>query len=145
MNVFDMFAPSTGVLKGRIVYHTPCSMQFSITNKLRTEAEFVEERLGNFVGFLFDTNLEFEPTDPEPAGQATPDDGSIDFHVNDNTEKRIELLSLKRNGDIYVKGKLIENDKEVVDALREWVARASVTLGRDEAVAHSIIGDSPGD
>ena len=139
MNVFELLAQSAsaGVFKGRIVYHTPCSMQFSITNKLRTEAEFAAERLGGFVGFLFDHNLELIPTV-----------GSIDFHVNSAPEQRIELISLKRNGDIYVKGKLIENDKEVVDALREFVARASVTVGRDsmvysEAVAHTITSESP--
>ena len=35
-----------------------------------------------------------------------------------NTEP---LLELKGDGDIFVKGKLIENDKEVVDALREFL------------------------
>ncbi len=30
-----------------------------------------------------------------------------------------EMVSLKSNGDIYVKGKLVENDKEVVDGMRE--------------------------
>lgn len=32
-----------------------------------------------------------------------------------------EILKLCENGDIFVKGKLIENDKEVVDALREFL------------------------
>lgn len=36
--------------------------------------------------------------------------------INDDKE----LLKIKRNGDIYVKGKLIENEKEVVDAFREY-------------------------
>ena len=31
-----------------------------------------------------------------------------------------ELLKFERNGDIYVKGKLIENDKEVVNTFREY-------------------------
>ena len=31
------------------------------------------------------------------------------------------ILELKENGDIFVKGKLIENDKEVVDALKEFL------------------------
>lgn len=30
-----------------------------------------------------------------------------------------EMTSLKSNGDIFVKGKLVENDKEVVDGMRE--------------------------
>jgi hypothetical protein len=32
-----------------------------------------------------------------------------------------EIIKLCNNGDIFVKGKLIENDKEVVDALREFL------------------------
>ncbi|MGX5627348.1 hypothetical protein [Bacillus cereus] len=32
-----------------------------------------------------------------------------------------DILVLKGNGDIYVKGKLVENDKEVVDGLREFL------------------------
>ena len=36
--------------------------------------------------------------------------------INDSKE----LLKFKCNGDIYVKGKLIENEKEVVDAFREY-------------------------
>jgi len=32
-----------------------------------------------------------------------------------------EIVSLKSNGDIYVKGRLIENDKEVVDGMREFL------------------------
>jgi hypothetical protein len=33
------------------------------------------------------------------------------------------ILKLCANGDIFVKGKLIENDKEVVDALREFITK----------------------
>jgi hypothetical protein len=32
-----------------------------------------------------------------------------------------EILKLCENGDIFVKGQLAENDKEVVDALREFL------------------------
>ena len=32
-----------------------------------------------------------------------------------------ELLKLCENGDIFVNGKLVENDKEVVDGLREFL------------------------
>lgn len=32
-----------------------------------------------------------------------------------------EILKLCGNGDILVKGKLVENDKEVVDAMREFL------------------------
>ena len=36
---------------------------------------------------------------------------------NGNTE----ILKLCENGDIFVKGRLAENDKEVVDALKEFL------------------------
>ena len=32
-----------------------------------------------------------------------------------------EILKFSINGDIFVKGKLIENDKEIVAALREFL------------------------
>ena len=35
------------------------------------------------------------------------------------TDENNEIIKLCYNGDIFVKGKLIENDKEVVDAMRE--------------------------
>ncbi len=62
--------------------------------------------------------------------------------VGDNQENNITfdvkylltpILELKQNGDILVKGKLIENDSEVVDALREFLGYvkldANVGLG----------------
>lgn len=41
---------------------------------------------------------------------------SINFMANGQV-----IVSLESNGDIYVKGKLVENDKEVVDGMRELV------------------------
>lgn len=38
----------------------------------------------------------------------------------------LEILRLKENGDILVKGKLIENDSEVVDGLREFLSSYGV-------------------
>lgn len=32
-----------------------------------------------------------------------------------------EIMKICFNGDIFVKGKLVENDKEVVDGLREFL------------------------
>jgi hypothetical protein len=59
------------------------------------------------------------------------DDGVLSLGVNDvPIESSVvftpssdagPILELKQNGDIFVKGKLIENDKEVVDALREFL------------------------
>jgi hypothetical protein len=34
-----------------------------------------------------------------------------------------EILKLCENGDIFVKGRLAENDKEVVDAMREFLLK----------------------
>ena len=39
----------------------------------------------------------------------------------DNSQDGAPMLELKANGDIFVKGKLVENDKEVVDAMREFL------------------------
>jgi len=46
-----------------------------------------------------------------------PKEQSIIFNVSNYDE----ILKLEANGDILVKGKLIENDKQVVDALREFI------------------------
>lgn len=45
---------------------------------------------------------------------------TITFNFNTNINKE-PILGLKENGDILVRGKLVANDKEVVDALREFV------------------------
>ena len=37
----------------------------------------------------------------------------------------IPIMELKANGDIYVKGKLVENDKEVVEGLRMFLGGLS--------------------
>ncbi len=36
-----------------------------------------------------------------------------------------EVIVLKSNGDIHVKGKLVENDKEVVDGMRELLNKTN--------------------
>ncbi len=46
----------------------------------------------------------------------------IIFYGADN----LEIMKLKANGDIYVKGNLIENDSEVVDGLREFLTSHGV-------------------
>lgn len=45
---------------------------------------------------------------------------SVSAWVFQGTES--EILRLNPNGDIYVNGKLIENDKEVVDGMRDFLA-----------------------
>ena len=44
---------------------------------------------------------------------------TIFFSQVDNLNR--EILKLCENGDIFVKGRLAENDKEVVDALRYFL------------------------
>mgnify|MGYP006086978391 CR=1 FL=1 len=45
---------------------------------------------------------------------------NISFYVNPSDKP---IMEFKENGDIYVKGKLVENDKEVVNAMREFLAK----------------------
>ncbi|MGE6313417.1 hypothetical protein ACQKD6_23730 [Bacillus cereus] len=59
-------------------------------------------------------------------------DGDLNRLVNDNSNESInfyvgkqEMISLKSDGDIYVKGKFIENDKEVVNGMRELLNLSS--------------------
>lgn len=44
---------------------------------------------------------------------------SINFNVGGQ-----EIISLKGNGDIYVKGELVENNQEVVEGLKEFLKLA---------------------
>jgi len=43
-------------------------------------------------------------------------DNNITFSTNGK-----EVLKLDENGDIFVKGNLVENDKDVVDTMREFL------------------------
>ena len=45
---------------------------------------------------------------------------TISFYINNES-----ILELKENGNILVKGKLAENDKEVVEGLREWIQKVN--------------------
>jgi hypothetical protein len=58
----------------------------------------------------------------EPKQELTsvvPQEQNTISFVQDNAGR--EILKLCENGDIFIKGKLAENDKEVVDALREFL------------------------
>jgi cytidylate kinase len=46
---------------------------------------------------------------------------SIYEQAKEIDKNRNEILKLCPNGDIFVKGRLAENDKQVVDALKEWL------------------------
>ncbi len=49
-------------------------------------------------------------------GGTIKDENKIEFFVQ---SMKTPIIELKANGDIFVKGKLIENDKEVVDGMRQ--------------------------
>lgn len=46
-------------------------------------------------------------------------EGSIIFSNSD--ENKPPILELRKNGDILVHGKTIDNDKQIVDGLREFL------------------------
>ena len=50
-------------------------------------------------------------------------ENTITFCVGDEKE----IIKLYGNGDIFVKGKLIENDKEAVDGMRQWLSECNNT------------------
>jgi hypothetical protein len=51
-----------------------------------------------------------------PASDIEPN--TIIFHVGNETEP---ILKLCQNGDIFIKGKLVENDLEVVEGMRKFL------------------------
>jgi hypothetical protein len=51
-----------------------------------------------------------------PASDMEPN--TITFHTGDGTEPIIKLC---QNGDIFIKGKLVENDLEVVEGMRKFL------------------------
>ena len=53
--------------------------------------------------------------------EPNPAPNTIEFKVGEFIET--PFIKLCENGDIFVKGKLIENDKEVVDAMREFLTQ----------------------
>jgi hypothetical protein len=50
---------------------------------------------------------------------------TVSFSMDKN---RNEILKLCPNGDIFVKGRLAENDKQVVDAFKEWLNSQSFSI-----------------
>ena len=83
-----------------------------------------EERKDILDILLKKVNPNFEPvlsTDhPLELKEIVPQErNTIFFNVNGKTDQPI--LKLCENGDIFVKGKLTENDKQVTDAMREFL------------------------
>lgn len=68
----------------------------------------------NYIGGV-DMNLTLHNGDLNKLARDTSHD-SIVLKVGEQ-----EMVSLKSNGDIFVKGKFVENDKEVVDGMREFL------------------------
>jgi len=57
--------------------------------------------------------VSLNPIDPLEAGE-------LIFSIRGGDDA-LEVLRFKSNGDIYVKGRLAENDKQVVEALRTFL------------------------
>jgi len=66
-----------------------------------------------------------QPENVEPEGgyaiRGSQEDTGISFYLPNNRE----IIKLCSNGDIFVKGKKIENDKELVDGLREFLVQST--------------------
>ena len=48
--------------------------------------------------------------------------GSVSFRIKDS-----EVMRFDHDGNIYVRGTLVENDQEVVDGIRIWLKQANKT------------------
>ena len=53
---------------------------------------------------------------------ATPTNLAENAIIFNVTGLDVPVLELRQNGDIMVKGNLVENDTELVDALREFIS-----------------------
>jgi len=56
------------------------------------------------------------------------EEGNITFHVTTPEGKDLQMLKLASDGDIYVRGEKVENDIEVVQALRDWLKQVSAKV-----------------
>jgi hypothetical protein len=63
-------------------------------------------------------DLRIKQLDSEPS--------TISFITGDQLEP---ILKLCQNGDIFIKGKLVENDLEVVEGMREFLKKANSNGG----------------
>lgn len=67
------------------------------------------------------TDVEYDPSGFSLNTVQDPRYGEVTFNVPDGKGGEIEMIRLSPGGDIYVKGRLVENDKEVVEGLREFL------------------------
>jgi len=70
-------------------------------------------------------DLMLKTIEPPISAQAV---GGFSFFLSSDTVTPV--LELKPDGDVLVRGKLIENDKELVDGLREWLRLSKIEAGR---------------
>ena len=50
----------------------------------------------------------------------------ITFYINMDTDAPEEMVRFNSNGDIFIKGKLVENDQQVVEGFREFLRRSGI-------------------
>lgn len=106
--------------------HIPCittdadyKHAFGVPQHTQDDAIKLEINENTKVGMEFNPNQElfiFQDGHIGIGTPSTPKELAVSYVHEQN-----EILRLCTNGDIFVKGKLIENDIEVVDALREFL------------------------
>jgi len=98
------------------------------------EAEYgfkSEENIDDLVGWVREENRKHGATLPPPSDVTIQSAGAIPLEPTFVQQKpgnltvtlagNVEVLRFEPNGDIYVRGKLTENDKAVVQGMREFV------------------------
>ncbi len=68
--------------------------------------------------------------------------GEVHSDIIFSTDHQPEILVLKDNGDILVKGKLVTNDLDVVHSLREFLKE--VQNKRNRVCTNVLCKDKPG-
>jgi hypothetical protein len=77
------------------------------------------EKVSEYAKLIPQLILKKDEIDNLPLNEQDPQHNTMIFGLPD------EILKLCANGDIYVKGKLVENDIEVVEGLREFLSQVN--------------------
>ena len=77
------------------------------------------EKVSGYAKLILQLILKKDEIDNLPLNEQDPQHNTMIFGLPD------EILKLCANGDIYVKGKLVENDIEVVEGLREFLSQVN--------------------
>jgi hypothetical protein len=77
------------------------------------------EKVSGYAKLIPQLILKKDEIDNLPLNEQDPQHNTMIFGLPD------EILKLCANGDIYVKGKLVENDIEVVEGLREFLSQVN--------------------